>query len=51
MVAGFAAQTQLNRQDFGVSWKHSVDPAFVGDAIQVQIRLITKKNPLGPPPG
>ncbi len=50
IIAGFAAQTPLNRQDYGVSWKHSVDPAFVGDDVQIQIRLITKKNPLPQPP-
>jgi polyisoprenoid-binding protein YceI len=43
---GFAGQTHLNRQDYGVAWKHPVVPAFVGDDIQIRIRLITKKTPL-----
>jgi polyisoprenoid-binding protein YceI len=50
IIAGFAAQITLNRQDYGIAWKHSADPVFVGDDVQVQIRVITKKNPIPPPP-
>ncbi len=46
LIIAFAAQTHLNRQDFGVAWRHPVDPTFVGDDIQIRIRLITKKTPL-----
>jgi len=46
IVVGFAADIHLNRQDYGISWKHQIDPAFVGDDVLVQIRLITKLNPL-----
>lgn len=42
VVLGFAAQTRLNRRDFGLTWKHGVDPLFVGDDVVVEIRLITK---------
>jgi polyisoprenoid-binding protein YceI len=46
ITVGFAAQTQLNRQDYGIAWKHKIDPAFVGDDVEVQIRLISRKNKL-----
>jgi polyisoprenoid-binding protein YceI len=49
IIVGFAGQTHLNRQDYGVPWKHPVVPAFVGDDIQIRIRLITKKTPLVAP--
>ena len=45
-VVAFAAETHLNRRDFGVNWTHSVDPSFVGDDIAVVIHLITKRIPL-----
>ena len=42
IVLGFAAQTKLDRRDYGINWKHSVDPLFVGNDVDVEIRLITK---------
>ena len=48
IIVGFAGQTHLNRQDFGVAWRHPVDPTFVGDDVQIRIRLITKKTLLAP---
>jgi polyisoprenoid-binding protein YceI len=42
IVLGFAAQTRLDRRDYGITWKHSVDPLFVGNDVDVNIRLITK---------
>jgi polyisoprenoid-binding protein YceI len=45
-VVAFAAETHLNRRDFGINWTHSVDPTFVGDDITVVIHLITKRVPL-----
>ena len=42
IVLGFAAQTKLDRRDYGVNWKHNIDPLFVGNDVDVEIRLITK---------
>ena len=42
IVLGFAAKTRLDRRDYGITWKHSVDPLFVGNDIDVDIHLITK---------
>lgn len=46
LIIAFAAQTHLNRQDYGVAWRHPVDPTFVGDDVQIRIHLITKKTAL-----
>jgi len=40
-LIGAHAATTINRQDFGVSWKHP-DPLFVGDSVYVEINLISK---------
>lgn len=40
-LIGVHATTRLNRQDFGVSWRHP-DPLFVGDSVDVEIHLISK---------
>ncbi|HXA18600.1 MAG TPA: YceI family protein [Thermoanaerobaculia bacterium] len=41
-IFGFSGTAKLNRQDYGVRWKHSVDPAFVGDDVTIEIHLVTK---------
>ena len=46
IVLGFAADTHLDRTDYGISWKHSIDPLFVGNDVTVAIRLITKLIPV-----
>jgi polyisoprenoid-binding protein YceI len=46
IILGFAAKTQLDRRDYGLNWKHSVDPLFVGNDVDIEIRLITKLIPL-----
>ncbi len=43
VLIGLSASTTLNRQDFGVSWKHPAVALFVGDEIQVDIHLISKR--------
>ncbi len=43
-LIGLHATTTLNRQDYGVSWKHP-DPLFVGDSVEVEISLISKLTP------
>jgi polyisoprenoid-binding protein YceI len=42
MNIGYAARIVLNRQDFGISWKHPNVANFVGDNVEVEINLITK---------
>jgi len=42
---GFSASAALNRQDYGVKWKHPVEPAFVGDDVTIEIRLVSKQIP------
>ena len=38
---GLHATGRLNRQDYGVAWKHP-NPLFVGDSVYVEIDLISK---------
>ena len=38
---GAAATATVNRQDFGVSWRHD-EPRFVGDDVRVSIHLLSK---------
>lgn len=40
-LLGVHATARLNRQDFGVEWRHA-DPMFVGDSVFVEISLITR---------
>ncbi|MGE3467687.1 MAG: YceI family protein [Pyrinomonadaceae bacterium] len=42
MTVGYAAKMRLNRQDFGINWKHNSVPNFVGDDITIEIHLITR---------
>jgi polyisoprenoid-binding protein YceI len=37
---GFAATLPMNRKDYGINWKHSVDPLFVADELTVQLRIL-----------
>jgi polyisoprenoid-binding protein YceI len=46
----FAAETHLNRRDYGINWTHSVDPLFVGDDIPVSIHLLSKRVPVAESP-
>jgi polyisoprenoid-binding protein YceI len=40
---GAAATTSLDRQDYGISWRHE-EPSFVGDDIRVSIHLLSKET-------
>ncbi len=42
-VVGFAGTLNFNRRDYGINWTHPVDPAFVGDKIEVELEVLTKK--------
>lgn len=39
---GFGGSCLINRRDFGLDWKHSADPLFVGDLIEIEITLLTR---------
>lgn len=39
---GIVARTTLNRREFGVNWKHSAVPDFVGDEIEVDLAITTR---------
>ncbi len=41
LILGVKSGVSLNRQDYGVSWRHDI-PLFVGDEIEVEIQLISK---------
>lgn len=45
-LIGIWASTTINRQDYDINWKHSSVPAFVGDEVKIEIKLISKLNPL-----
>jgi polyisoprenoid-binding protein YceI len=38
---GFHATTSFDRQDFGVRYKHRDLPDFIGDEVQVNLRILT----------
>lgn len=38
---GVAAEAQLDRDAFGITWRHQ-DPLFVGREVTVRIRLLTR---------
>ncbi len=42
-VVGFAGTLSLNRRDYGINWTHPLDPAFVGDRIEVELEVLTKR--------
>jgi len=39
---GVATKLTLNRQDYGIAWRHKEAPDFVGDEVEIDIALITK---------
>ncbi len=39
---GYSARLTINRQDYGMNWKHQSVPNFVGDNVDVEINLITR---------
>jgi len=40
-VAGFAARTEINRRDFGVSWNQELEAGgfLVGDTVAIQLEV------------
>ena len=41
VMLGFRADLTLDRQEYGVAWKHP-DSGFVGDEVRVTLRILTK---------
>ncbi len=41
LLLGVKTATSLDRQDYGISWRHDT-PLFVGDEIEVEIQLISR---------
>jgi polyisoprenoid-binding protein YceI len=39
---GFASKLMINRQDYGIAWRHKDIPTFVGDEIEIELNLITR---------
>jgi len=46
---GVLARLTLNRRDYGITWKHSAVPDFVGDEIEVDLAITTRLGRLGRP--
>jgi polyisoprenoid-binding protein YceI len=42
MNVGYSSHLTLNRQDFGMNWKHKTVPNFVGDNVEIELSLITR---------
>lgn len=43
---GFSATCTLDRRDFGMRWKHSVEERFVGDLIDIELAILTRPRRL-----
>jgi polyisoprenoid-binding protein YceI len=41
-LLGFSANLQLNRGDYGMNWKHSAVPNWVGDLVNIELRVLVK---------
>jgi polyisoprenoid-binding protein YceI len=41
-LLGFSANLQLNRRDYGMNWKHSAVPNWVGDLVNIELRVLVK---------
>lgn len=41
VMVGFKAEGVIDRQDYGVAWRHP-DPEFVGDQVRFELRILTK---------
>jgi polyisoprenoid-binding protein YceI len=39
---GISARLTINRQDYGITWRHRSVPNFVGDEVEIEINLITR---------
>ncbi|MGH9943482.1 MAG: YceI family protein, partial [Pyrinomonadaceae bacterium] len=39
---GFTAKLTLNRKDFGISFSRPAAPNFIGDAIEIELNILTR---------
>lgn len=39
---GFSSKLMINRQDYGIAWRHKDTPTFVGDEVEIELNLITR---------
>jgi polyisoprenoid-binding protein YceI len=42
MSAGFSANLTINRRDYGMTWKNSSIPNFVGDLVNIELAILVK---------
>lgn len=42
MSAGFSANLTLDRRDYGIIWKHSSVPNFVGDLVNIELAILVR---------
>lgn len=42
MSIGFASKLTINRQDYGIAWKHKDVPTFVGDEVEIELNVLTR---------
>ncbi len=42
MSAGFSANLTINRRDYGMTWKHSSIPSFVGDLVNIELAILVR---------
>lgn len=40
---GFSARLVLNRRDYGINWQHNTVPNWVGDEVEIELDLITRR--------
>jgi len=41
-LMGFSATLQLDRRDYGMSWKHSAVPNWVGDVVTIELVILVR---------
>lgn len=42
MSAGFSANLTINRRDYGMTWKNSAVPNFVGDLVNIELAILVR---------
>jgi polyisoprenoid-binding protein YceI len=41
-LMGFSANLQLDRRDYGMAWKHSAVPNWVGDLVTIELAILVR---------
>ena len=47
MMLGVAAGITIDRQDYGIAWRHP-EEIFVGDEVRIEIKLISRMTEADP---